>query len=37
MLGMFLADVFYSKIVDDEGENDWLPLVFPQAGRGLAL
>ncbi len=37
VLRIFLADVFYSKIVYDKGELDWVRLVQPQSGRCLAL
>ena len=34
---MFLSNVFYSKIVHDEGERDGLPFVAPEAGSVDAL
>jgi hypothetical protein len=34
---MFLADVFDPEVVDNEGKPNWAPLVFSQAGSGLAL
>ena len=37
VLGVLFPDVFYSKAVNDQGEDDGAPLVFPQAGSGLAL
>ena len=37
MLGMFNADVFYSKIVDNECERDWPSFVLPEPWNELAL
>ena len=37
MLCVLLAHIFYSEIVDDEGETDWAGFVFPQAWCGFAL
>ncbi len=37
VLGMFLANVFDAKVIDDQRERDGAPLVRPQAGSGLAL
>jgi hypothetical protein len=37
VLRVLLADVFYSKIVDDKGELDWARFVRPQSGRCLTL
>ncbi len=34
---MLLADVFDPKVVDDEEKPNRVPLMFPQAGSGLAL
>ena len=34
---IFLAKVFYSKIVYYKGELDWAQLVRPQSGHCLAL
>ncbi len=37
VLGVLLTDVFDSKVIDDQGEHNGTPLVFPQTGSGLAL
>ena len=41
MVGMFFANVFDAKIVDDKAEGDQLPLVVPESGcvgnRGIAI
>jgi hypothetical protein len=34
---MLLANLFDSKIVDNQGKSDGPPLVHPQTGSGLAL
>ena len=34
---VILVDVFDSKIVDDEGETDWAPVVCPVSWGELAL
>ena len=28
---MFFAGVFYTEVIDDEGEYNWAPLVSPEA------
>jgi hypothetical protein len=33
MIDIIFTDIFYSKIVDDEGEQNRLSLVFLKAGR----
>jgi hypothetical protein len=37
MKHMFLANIFNSKIIDDECAFYWLPFMFPKAGDELAL
>ena len=37
MIHILLSCVLDTKIIDDEGEGDWAGLVFPKAGRVLAL
>ena len=37
MVGMCFADVFYTKIFDTEGENNWSPLVCPDTRGAFAL
>lgn len=37
MVGMFFTNIFDSKIVNDEGEDDWPGGVSPEAVRVLAL
>ena len=37
MLCVLLAHIFYSEIIDDEGETDRAGIVCPQAWRGFAL
>ncbi len=34
---MLLANVFDSEVINNEGKPNRAPLVFPQAGSGLAL
>ncbi len=34
---MLLANVFDPEVVNNKGKPNWVPLVFPQAGSGLAL
>ena len=34
---MFDADIFYSKIIDTEGEGDRAPVVFPETWHYGAL
>ena len=31
MIGVDFVDVFYAEVVDDEAEEDWAPLVAPEA------
>ena len=37
MLRVFLSDILYPKIVDDEGEADGTGVVFPATGGCFAL
>ncbi len=37
MVGVFFAGVFYSEVVDAEGEGDGAPIVSPEARCGRAL
>ena len=37
VLDVLLTDIFDSKVIDDQGENNGMPLVFPQTRSGLAL
>ncbi len=37
MLGVFLANVFHSKVVHDQCELYWPCVVFPKAGYQFAL
>ena len=30
MLGVFIADVFYAKIIHEEAETDWAPVMLPE-------
>ncbi len=30
VLGMLFPDVFYPKVVDNDGQGDWMPLMCPQ-------
>lgn len=37
MLNIILVDIFYSKVVDDEGEANGMPRVGPVSGHQLDL
>ncbi len=37
MFDVFLVDVLHSKVVDDEGEADWVPIVTPISWCDLVL
>ena len=37
MVGMTPANVFYSKVIHDQRELNWPPLVAPQPSRGRCL
>ena len=37
MFDIFLVDVLHSKVIDNEGEADWAPIVMPISWCDLAL
>ena len=37
VLGMFFADIFYTKIIHDEAETDGAPVMFPETRADSAL
>jgi hypothetical protein len=37
MVGMFFADIFYTEVVNAEGEGDGAPIASPEAPCGRAL
>ena len=37
VFGVFGSNVFHSKIIDDQTEADWSPIVLPKPGADLAL
>ena len=37
VIGVAFFDVFYAKVVNDKAEEDWAPLVAPEAWGGWTL
>ena len=37
VMGMLDANVFHTKVIDDEGEHDDTPLVLLEASGGIAM